>query len=558
MARTLGPIPFDRWEREVLNQLKNQLPGDWVVVSNVTWAIAGDGGYVKDGQADFVVLVPDSGMVVLEVKGSREIWIDEDGCWYRSDNAGGKVFIPKSPPEQAMGNMHELARIVQQKGGWPGFPGRYSWIVAYPNGLAKQVPALFDASTLVTSRHMHELAPRIRRALEGRGFNGVAHQFTSATVGRVAEILTSRPFAVTKADTSVDIQDDVAQIDNLTRQQFAALKGVFELPKVAVIGPAGSGKTLLAIWKLQALKDAARRAIYVCFNTKLAESLKKRNPDHADSIVSVDKFFSSLCPDAPRPTDLAEHFRQALPLLAFDVAENLPEESKFDTIIVDEGQDFNELQLYALNELLRRDGGEWIIFTDRRQDLFRAGSGEAFGAEVVFQLYHNCRNTRQVNTATNRYLGQRPIDSMPGMPEGEPPTVALCTSKETIAMRVWELAKQWSTDRGVVILSPYVLANSSMASSRKGHGLTLTESLGEIGKPGTVYFSTIRSFKGIEAPAVILIDTSIPSEHDKSVFRHEDLYVACTRPTARIAILTQDAGAYEWFSSRLEPGIQER
>lgn len=554
MARTLGPIPVDRWEREVLNQLKNQLPSEWVVVANVTWAAAGDGGYVKDGQADFVVLVPNSGMVVVEVKGSREIWIDTDGCWYRSDRCGEKVLISKSPPEQAMGNMHELARVVEQKGGWAKFPGRYSWIVVYPNGQANQVPALFDASTLVTSRHMHELTARIRVSLEKRGFEGAAGKFTSATAERVAEILTSRPFAITKADSRVDVQDDVARIDTLTRQQFAALRGVFELPRVAVIGPAGSGKTLLAIWRLQALIEAGRRAMYVCFNTKLAESLKKRNPDYADSIVSVDKFFSSLCPSSRRSEDATVYFRQTLPALAFDVAESLPDESRFDAIIIDEGQDFNELQLYALNELLRRDGSEWIIFTDRRQDLFRAGSGETFGAEVVFQLYHNCRNTRHVNSATNHYLGKLPIDSMPGMPDGEPPTIVNCSSKEVIAMRAWELAKQWSTDRGVVILSPYVLSNSSMAHSAKGYGLTLTEHLHEMGLPGMVYFSTIRSFKGIEAPAIILIDADIPSDDDRSVFRYEDLYVACTRPTARIAILARNAEAFEWFNSRLSQG----
>ena len=157
MARILGPTPTDRWEREMLNQLKLQLPHDWVVVSNVTWATKGDSGYVTDGQADFVVLVPDSGMVIVEVKGSRGIWIDDDGKWYRFEPDGGKILVSKAPPEQAMSNMHQLAKIVEQKGGWLKFPGRYSWLVAYPNGIANQVPALFDASTLITSRQMNGL-----------------------------------------------------------------------------------------------------------------------------------------------------------------------------------------------------------------------------------------------------------------------------------------------------------------------------------------------------------------------------------------------------------------
>lgn len=552
MARTLGPIPTDKWEREVLNQLKHQLPPEWVVVSNVTWATTGGRGYVKDGQADFVVLVPNSGMVIVEVKGSKEIWIDDDGCWYRAERNGEKILVTKSPPEQAMGNMHELARLVEQKGAWPKFPGRYSWLVVYPNGQANQVPALFDVSTLVTNRHMHELTSSLRTSLEKRGFEGLTHMFTSAVVERVAEILTSRPFAITKADSQIDVKDDIKQIDALTRQQFAALRGIFELPRVAVTGPAGSGKTLLAIWRLQALIEAGKRALYVCLNTKLAESLRRRHPDYAEAIVSVDKFFSSICPSSRCTGDPSIYFRETLPSTAFEIAEAYPNVSRFDAIIVDEGQDFNELQLYVLNELLKRDGGEWAIFTDRRQDLFRAGSGDTFGAEVVFQLYHNCRNTLHVNSATNSYLGKQPVDSMPGMPEGEAPTVVSCSSKDTIAMKAWELAKQWSTERGVVILSPYVLSNSSMADSKKGHGLTLTENLDEMGAPGMVYFSTIRSFKGIESPAIILVDADIPSDGEKSVFRFEDLYVACTRPTARMAILSKNPEAFRWFQSKIK------
>lgn len=550
MARILGPIPTNRWEKEVLNQLKLQLPHDWVVVSNVTWAAKGENGYVSDGQSDFVVLVPGSGMVIVEVKGSREIWIDDDGKWYRSDPGGGKVLVSTSPPEQAMSNMHQLANIVKQNGDWLKFPGRYSWLVVYPNGIANQVPVLFDASTLVTSRHMNALVSSIRKSLEQRGFEGRSQMFDHDVVEKVAMVLTSRPFSIIKADSQVDVRDDIKDIDNLTRQQFAALRGIFELPRVAVTGPAGSGKTLLAIWRLQAVIEAGKRALYVCFNTKLAEILRRRNPEHAGSITSVDKFFSGMCPSLRCGADASTFFREVLPAEALDVAAGYTEAAKYDTIIVDEGQDFSEFQLYALNELLRRDESEWLIFTDRRQDLFQMRSGDTFGAEVIFKLYHNCRNTSRVNGATNSYLGKQPIDSMPGMPDGEPPTVLQCSSRETIAMKAWELAKQWNTDRGVVILSPYTLDNSSMANSRKGHGLELSENLADISKSGIVYFSTIRSFKGIESPAIILIDADIPSELESSAFRFEDLYVACTRPTARMAILSKNPAAIRWFHDK--------
>lgn len=552
MARLIGSIPANRAEQHVLEQLRQQLPRDWVIVADVSWAIKNAYGIVEDGQADVVVLAPGAGMVVIEVKGSRKIWIDDDGQWYRSEREGQAVLIPRKPPDQAMGNMHRLAEIVSEKGGWDSFPGRYSWIVAYPNGQASRVPAMFDESTLVTRRHMHELASRLRHSLAQRGIGGRGEAFTPAVAEEVARILTSRPFIVEKTDSKDDVEDDARRIDQLTRQQFAALRGVFGFQKVAVTGPAGSGKTLLALWRLQALQDAGRKAIYVCYNKDLAAALRKRNPSCSDSIVNVDKLFRDLC--APSggvriEGDVGRYFKDELPLRILDIAAAMPRDQLYDAIIVDEGQDFSESQLYALHELMRPSDGQWVIFSDRKQDIFKSGSGDEVGAEVVFKLHYNCRNTVEVNQATNQYLRSRDrIESMPGVPRGESPRVLRCADRKAMAAKAWEIAKEWSSERGVVILSPYTLEKSSLAGHASGRGLALSTDLDALGKPGVVYYSTIRSFKGIEASAVILIDADIPRDVEASPFRREDLYVACTRPTARLAVLTHSDEAARWFT----------
>ncbi|HAG72195.1 MAG TPA: hypothetical protein DCL66_08340, partial [Gammaproteobacteria bacterium] len=82
MPRVIGPVPSDRWEREVRRQLLKQLPENWVVICNVSWALKDDYGSVRDGQADFVVLAPELGLAVVEVKGSKLVRVDENGIWY--------------------------------------------------------------------------------------------------------------------------------------------------------------------------------------------------------------------------------------------------------------------------------------------------------------------------------------------------------------------------------------------------------------------------------------------------------------------------------------------
>lgn len=205
------------------------------------------------------------------------------------------------------------------------------------------------------------------------------------------------------------------------------------------------------------------------------------------------------------------------------------------------------MRVIALLDLLA-NGGQWLFFVDWRQDVYRAGNGDALGAEVTFRLYHNCRNTESTNTATNRYCRQS-ISSLPGVPVGTVPLVSRCTSHRAMAMRAWALAHELSPEGGAVFISPYRLGNSCVDEVRRGHGLELTEDIRNLGRPGFVYFSTIKSFKGLEAQQVILLHADMP---DKSqAFASEDLYVACTRATGRLAILVSTEEASNWFTQNI-------
>ena len=52
----LGQVPFNTWERRVYHALNQQLPSEWIVVSNVSWTLPENGSHLRDGEADFVVL----------------------------------------------------------------------------------------------------------------------------------------------------------------------------------------------------------------------------------------------------------------------------------------------------------------------------------------------------------------------------------------------------------------------------------------------------------------------------------------------------------------------
>ena len=552
MPRIIGPVPSDKWEREVRRQLSKQLPSDWIVICNVSWALKDDRGFVRDGQADFVVLVPDVGLAVVEVKGTKLIRVDEFGNWYRLagsyQNPQQEYLIKEPPPEQATRNLHEITKLVKTElinGQTDSFPGLHAWLVVYPNGEVEGKLDTYDPTTIVTKQSMHKLGKMIKAALLAKGDERVGKKFTLNLVNKAAEALTNQRFKVVAVDTELDSIEDEKNIDELTRQQFAALRGAFDLPRVAIIGPAGSGKTLLAFWKLQALLEEGKKAIFVCFNKKLAESLKARHPNAADAIFSVDSLFWGIVKDHSSSNE-KEFYSRVLPERVMDTL--LREDDRYDAIIIDEGQDFGDDRIVALYQLLKEESSQWLYFGDSKQDLYGQSTNETLGAEVTFRLYHNCRNTELVNAATNKVCSGI-VKPMPGVPKGELPIISTCKT-ENMAHKAWELIHNLSPEGGAVILSPYKLENSCMKNSRKAFDLNLTEDISKLNEPGFVYFSTIKSFKGLEAKHVIFIHADKPDTH--VALTREDIYVAFTRALSRLDIVTTNTDSGVWLKNAIE------
>ena len=70
------PSFVTRSEEIVWERLCEQLPDDCVVFANLRVTDEG-----SDREADFVVLMPGSGVVVIEVKGGQ-VWVNDYGEWF--------------------------------------------------------------------------------------------------------------------------------------------------------------------------------------------------------------------------------------------------------------------------------------------------------------------------------------------------------------------------------------------------------------------------------------------------------------------------------------------
>ena len=74
-------------------------------------------GALREGEIDFVLLHPEFGILVLEVKGGHEIRIENEMYFRRYPGAKEWDLNPKNPEIQARENMHALMDFLQNKAG---------------------------------------------------------------------------------------------------------------------------------------------------------------------------------------------------------------------------------------------------------------------------------------------------------------------------------------------------------------------------------------------------------------------------------------------------------
>ena len=317
------------------------------------------------------------------------------------------------------------------------------------------------------------------------------------------------------------------QLLKLSAEQMRSLNMMERNPRLRVTGGPGSGKTLLAFEtcrrELKGHPDS--RIGLMCFNRHLGSFLA--DVSKAEGVPGIDagSFFSHcdrLIGNAgdQNATDPA-YFRQRV-TDALAATRSLPEDRKFDLLVVDEGQDFrDDGDKLALMDALLKGGlskGRWRWFEDIDQILSpeapnppSGGHLEALqaleaGAEAM--MVHNWRNTDQIGRAVAKVIGRTDIETsgIPGpavVSAPYPPGRELELLNLVLAKHV--LPKHLPKD--IVVLSMRGAGKESYAGAAELAGLKAVPF--DPSKPyeeGTVQTSTVFKFKGMESHVVVLTD----------------------------------------------------
>jgi len=185
-------------------------------------------------------------------------------------------------------------------------------------------------------------------------------------------------------------------IKTLTEEQYRVIDFLTGHSRVWIRGCAGSGKTLVAVEKAIRLARAGLRTLILCHNPHLAGYIRQLASGSTVDVFDFGGWMRMLCGDAPDETDewmpYAEPTDEELDA-AFD--QFTTHETRYDAVVVDEGQDFRETWWTLIEAALKDSGGLIYVFSDDNQALL-PHRGRPPIVESPFKLSRNCRNAGKI------------------------------------------------------------------------------------------------------------------------------------------------------------------
>lgn len=518
-------------ERYVFHALRRRLPESWSVVhSQRIFLPASDTRDAFEGEIDFVALAPGLGVLCLEVKGGG-IERTAEG-WFSVDRRGRRHRI-RDPGQQAQAACHALHRYLgDRRERVPVVWGVILPDVEVRSDLGPGLPR----DLLLDRDAFADPEDALRRLFRKHGRDG--RSFDRGAAQRVLDLLA--PAARLIRPLAAVIDQEQQALLRLTDDQARLLDHLERIPRCAIEGAAGTGKTVLAAEKARRLAAEGREVLLLCFNRPLAEHLQRELPE-----VRVSNFHG-LCIDLAQETGLphavpkdpraARRFwRDEAPDLLDRALKALPDR-RFDAVIVDEGQDFFEEWWLVIDELLREPGaGTLYVFHDPRQNIYGGSIAGTIGA-AEFPLRENCRNTARVAEFAYAQIGERPT-LRPGAPEGEQVVEETCADEAEMARAAERHLRRIHVEgrvraEQIAVLSTRATRRSALANSRRIAGLELVP-LEEASAPNHVRFASLHRFKGLEADVVLLVDVE-PGARNSSPAH---LYVAASRARHLLVVL---------------------
>lgn len=513
------PTP-SRAEVAFYNALATHLPEGWIAWHSLRVRTERE----MEGEGDFILAIPDVGVILIEVKGGAiEL---RDGHWYQSGRR-----MTQAPRQQA----HELRGRLYQKLVERGIdPPPYMFIVtAFPDTIFAAPPTAGDLDDAVLGQQdLPFLADRLNAIAAhlislGRfprclGWEGALHDLWGETW-------------VPSVGLAARVRHREAELVALDRDQLAILDQTDGSHRLLVQGGPGTGKTLVAAELVRRWEKAGRSPVFLCFTRALATALADQVPRVAsirDLAADVVRRSGSAVQGDAAEADWTSETWATLPLRAAELWPGLGDRAR--AVVVDEAQDLSP-EDWVLVRAVAGDGPLWA-FADEGQSFLSEPRGVPdglFQARITLRARYRCPEDLAAFADEYRAAGATAHAPWPS-------DLALVVARA-------EQAERTAADYILALLAhdvrPEQIAVLSLAGQTRT-SLARQDQLGEVAvvraddprSRDHVVADTFLRFKGLERPYVIV--TELRLTDDRYDVR---MHIALTRATVGCVIIATEA-----------------
>jgi len=524
MALMIPHKPFDtrsEGERAVFSALETGLDENYIVFHSVTWIAS---TLKSQGEADFLILHKDLGILVLEVK-SGNIRC-EARRWYQQNRLTMEEHEISDPLGQADNSKFKFIELL--RGANPSvrnclvghavwYPSIH-WAFPLPPHYAPEI--LFDAGTITDPQ------PAIEAAFNYWGNSLFKSTYTKAVFDQVKFLIAPTFSAVPSVRANFDSRERL--FISLTREQARIMDFLEEQRTAVISGSAGTGKTMLGLEKANRLGVKNEQTLFLCFNEALKKHLEDNNPIPAVHFKTI--------------YDLADQFisydiKTSLNDLTDQLSEHLITAKKhwpYTNVIIDEAQDFNSFFIEVLQDITE---GSFYAFYDKNQRIYQQDAMDwAQNADCKLTLHTNCRNTKEIARTSARNIGLDSKTFINSPVKGEQSFIAEYRSgPEGLAM-VEKIIAHLLKDKqarpeDIVVLTMAGMEDTILKGVTKLAGYPVSRFL----QKAKICFNTVDDFKGLEAGYLVLADVEVAG-YAVNHYRNR-LYIGCSRAKQGLYLL---------------------
>jgi hypothetical protein len=499
--------------------LRDTLPDDVILFHGRHLLMESKSMGLMPAEIDFIIVDPRKGILIIEVKGGEVRYDSELKKWMHVDSNGTKSILrSRDPYDQANSNMHNIKNLLNSK--IPDFKRKYrcGYAVALPfSQFEGPLPLNMNAATLIDARNCDR--DNIITALQ-TAMNAWKSDVTVLTEEEINTIVeTLAPVYTVKIDRYAKFKSYNKTLLILTEEQSMLYLDILDMQtKVAIAGVAGSGKTVLATAKAQSEAKKGKRVLFLCYNKALAEWLNSSvEPGTIDTgylhIDNYHHYVAHLCEEFKLdwPTNHTDLWNEYAPNQLYQIAfKKMTGSDKYDTIIIDEGQDFNPKWWDSITPLFRGSVEEqsYYVFYDPDQNIYQGSINLPPSLQQTVPIRVNCRNTKRITQYCIQLIpnGMRVKEKAP---EGNEPKIHLVPNFQTALSKAEDLAATIIAEEKrlrkhqVAILCIGVPATQINAI---GQRLGFTTDHKKWRKNEGVLVSDAGAFKGLESDLVIVVD----------------------------------------------------